>query len=56
VAVPNLPRREVGRAGVYWRALGRARLQEHLGGDWGLPRYCPCQARRRRRVVPHTHF
>ena len=41
VSVPNLPRREVGRAGVYWRALGRARLQEHLGGDWGLPRYCP---------------
>jgi len=22
VAVPNLPRREVGRAGVYWLALG----------------------------------
>jgi len=39
VAVPNLPRREVGRAGVYWLALGPSARTS--GGRFGTAMLMP---------------
>ena len=52
VAVPNLPRQEVGRAGVYWLALGPSARTS--GGRLGTATLLPLLVADREGVLSHT--